>query len=393
MKVYFLLGGMVAVSLVAMTTASQAGFQFTAPVGQVQQEQPVPPLSNVLLPQVPDVQMNNAVMPAAPVGDVQSTPTPLTPEVAPTPAPMAQPVMQQQAASQNITPPAPRAPMATAPQTGIASLAPLNAQPVIHPAPAMQQAAPRPMPTSNGYAMAVGFGKDLPLVTALRQVVPADYTYVLDQSVPVSQTVSWNGGRPWNVVLQDMVEPLGLQSSVSGQRVTIMKAQSAIAPIQSAPVSEMTEVAPVTMPPVEAQQPQEIATYTPAAPVAPVMTPSDVMVQQQPTVQFSAPPTQIKPTSAVVPKVTRGTWIASKGDSLRTVLEEWTVQAGADMFWSSDYDYPLAGEVNISGTFEEAVQTLLQGFDRARPKPIARLHPNLPHGPAVLVVETRQTIE
>jgi len=74
-------------------------------------------------------------------------------------------------------------------------------------------------------------------------------------------------------------------------------------------------------------------------------------------------------------------------------LEEWSGQAGAEIFWSSDYDYPLAGEVNISGSFEEATETLLRGFEQARPKPVARLHPNLPHGPAVLVVETRQTLD
>jgi len=75
---------------------------------------------------------------------------------------------------------------------------------------------------------------------------------------------------------------------------------------------------------------------------------------------------------------------------LKTVLESWSNLEGVDLFWSADYDYDLIGDVNISGNFEEAVEELLKGFSDAKPKPVGRLHPNLPHGPAVLVIETSQ---
>jgi hypothetical protein len=90
----------------------------------------------------------------------------------------------------------------------------------------------------------------------------------------------------------------------------------------------------------------------------------------------------------VVPEVTQGQWTALSGTSLKTVLEDWSNIEGVDLFWSSDYDYPLVGDVNITGTYEEAVAGLLEGFSDAKPKPVGRLHPNLPHGPAVLLVET-----
>ncbi|PCI01896.1 MAG: hypothetical protein COB76_00315 [Alphaproteobacteria bacterium] len=318
-KKYIILCGVFGVAFVTPLSSAHAGFQFTAPAGQVNNQQPVPPLGGALLPQMPDMRIEGAAaMPTAPVQGVSSAPTSLLP-------------------TPNTTP------VSQAPKTGLSSLMPTSVQPVSQ--------APR---GPQGYAMAVGFGKDLPLVTALRQVVPQEYTYVLDDSVPMASNVSWEGGRPWDVVLNDMLAPLGLNASVSGHRVSI---NNGAAP----------QIAAATIMPKIQPRPQPVA-YTPAP-----------VVRAQ--------------TSMVVPRATRGAWIASRGDSLRNVLEEWSNQAGSDLFWSSDYDYPLAGEVNISGSFEEAVQTLLQGFEQARPKPIARLHPNLPHGPAVLVVETRQSID
>lgn len=358
MKKYMILGVALCGTVISGVQDAGAGFQFTAPVQQPRQEA-VPPLSNTLMPQVPDIQIEGQTsMPATPVTPVDTAPTPLLP----TPQPMEQmtPVIQSEPQPQQIKP-----------QTGISSLAPS--------APAMTPVqSPR---TSTGYEMAVGFGKDLPLVTALRQVVPNNYTYVLDESVPMSQNVSWEGGRPWNMVLSDMISPLGLTSSIQGNRVTITGAGTQSAIPDSTPV-------PVAEPVVPPAQPIAQQNFTPSPPIP---APQAMVVNPQPTIQFSAPPPA--PVSTVVPKVSRGSWVAERGDSLRNVLEEWSSQAGADMFWSSDYDYPLAGDVNISGTFEEAVQNLLRGFEQARPKPIGRLHPNLPHGPAVLVVETRQTLE
>ena len=95
---------------------------------------------------------------------------------------------------------------------------------------------------------------------------------------------------------------------------------------------------------------------------------------------------------SVIPEVTEGQWLAQSGASLKTVLESWSSLEGVDLFWSSDYDYILAGDVNINGTYEAAVKTLLEGFSQAQPKPMGRLHPNLPNGPAVLVIETRKVI-
>lgn len=55
-----------------------------------------------------------------------------------------------------------------------------------------------------------GFGKDLPLALALRQVVPARYAFSFGQGVNAGTKVSWVGGKPWNEVLEATLTPIGL---------------------------------------------------------------------------------------------------------------------------------------------------------------------------------------
>lgn len=77
------------------------------------------------------------------------------------------------------------------------------------------------------FSQALGFGKDLPLALALNQVIPDDFAYAFDPEVDAATIVSWEGGRPWNEVLQDMLAPVGLSSHIMRNRVMI-KPQSNI---------------------------------------------------------------------------------------------------------------------------------------------------------------------
>lgn len=85
-------------------------------------------------------------------------------------------------------------------------------------------------------------------------------------------------------------------------------------------------------------------------------------------------------------------WSADAGATLRSVLSRWSREAGVQLYWSSEYDYPLQADVMLNGTYEKAVSTLLDGMRDAQPRPLGRLHPNPPDGPAVLIIETRHVI-
>ncbi len=81
-------------------------------------------------------------------------------------------------------------------------------------------------PAGGGYAQAVGFGRDLPLALALSQVVPAEYSYAFGKNVDVSASVSWQGGKPWPEVLNDMLAQSGMVAIIDNNQITIQAAHS-----------------------------------------------------------------------------------------------------------------------------------------------------------------------
>lgn len=76
--------------------------------------------------------------------------------------------------------------------------------------------AQRPM-----FPIAKGFGKDIPLSFAARQIIPNSFHIGFDDAVARNQTVSWTGGRPWPAVLHDVVHGAGLHFRTIGQTVRI----------------------------------------------------------------------------------------------------------------------------------------------------------------------------
>lgn len=65
-------------------------------------------------------------------------------------------------------------------------------------------------PRQPHLVLARGFGHQVPLAFAVRQIVPATvkvhFALAVDQTTPVD----WKGGRPWNAVLWSAIHPLGL---------------------------------------------------------------------------------------------------------------------------------------------------------------------------------------
>ena len=71
-------------------------------------------------------------------------------------------------------------------------------------------------PTARPYfRLATGFGRDVPLSFAIRQVVPAHVKVVFDDGIDRSALVSWQGGRPWNDVIRTAVKTIGLHVTLS----------------------------------------------------------------------------------------------------------------------------------------------------------------------------------
>jgi len=411
---------LVAASVVVLSaSAAQAGFQWTAPAGGIPQAA-APRSNEVIVPRnggAPrELPPRAAAAPIAPVmteslpGNIDNiqagNPVRTTPDGPAAAAPIFGNGMTNDPITWNQGANAPRGPQNIMPAetvslypqpagmaTGVVPVPPATA---MAPIMAPQQLSPvattittttmAPAPSGYGmYEMAEGFGRDLPLVMAIRQIVPAQYGFVFDQGIDTNTKVSWQGGQPWDIVLQNTLAASGLSAKINGNVVTIARSTTQVASAGMLPGMGAPNIGvpggPVVMTDVVQTTTVKEMTATPVAmtSAAPIV---DMGGMGMGYVNAAAPRT--------ADLLSNSTWSAPRNSSLRSILEQWSERVGVELYWASEYDYPIQSAVSLQGTFEEAVQTLLKGLSESKPRPMGRLHPNAPNGPAVLVIETRQ---
>ena len=82
----------------------------------------------------------------------------------------------------------------------------------------------RQIAESKRFATARGFGRQVPLTFAIRQIVPSKVKVVLTDDVNPDDLVDWDGGRAWVEALRAAVRPLNLRVTVTPMTVTISRA-------------------------------------------------------------------------------------------------------------------------------------------------------------------------
>ncbi len=120
-----------------------------------------------------------------------------------------------------------------------------------------------------------------------------------------------------------------------------------------------------------------------------------------PSYVADAPPVAMEPrTSAADPTSAYaqgtggrgGQWKAPKGGSLQSVLQQWAAQSNVEVLWYATGGYPIKDDINQGGTFESALQTVLQTYENDNNRPVARLNTDPLSGRKVLVVESDRTL-
>ena len=71
--------------------------------------------------------------------------------------------------------------------------------------------------------LARGFGDDVPLDFAVKQIVPPSLRVEYGATVDRQLRVSWKGGKPWQQVLRSLVVPIGLRLVLAGRVVQIVE--------------------------------------------------------------------------------------------------------------------------------------------------------------------------
>jgi hypothetical protein len=81
------------------------------------------------------------------------------------------------------------------------------------------------------------------------------------------------------------------------------------------------------------------------------------------------------------------TWRAMHGAGLQEVLDVWTSQAHVNLLWMAGHDFPVMKSISAQGTFESAVQGLLEQYQGEDERPVGKIYNDPATGKRVLLVE------
>ncbi|MCC6597870.1 MAG: TcpQ domain-containing protein [Alphaproteobacteria bacterium] len=284
--------------------------------------------------------------------------------------------IQNDPAVSAAAPPPPMAEIAPTPE-GMAA----PAQRMEMPAPAAQ-VEKEAAPSAPELAHIEGFGTDIPLALALREVVPPEYAYAFGDGVNPGYRISWNGGKNWLEVVREMVAPLSLRADIRGNVVVIssMHAPSA-APVAGEKRSDAEGVQnnseKTTLYSVRRQaitNPGEDSAVQPPETLGAIenMLSAEEMAEAVPVPAApSREDAEFAPVSvnALAENPSRNEiWEARVGDSLRRTLDGWSKKANFELVWESSHDYTVNTDILVSGDVRRALKTVMISGDEAQPQ-------------------------
>jgi YD repeat-containing protein len=450
LKTALLLSSVVSASIVLSGGTVHAGFEWTPPsqsepgLSEIQNEVPsrmlpdetglVPPMDeNVVanpMPEEAGLGMEDAISasPSVPQNNVQ-TQTYVSPPVDDG-APLSV-VAPASAPIHNLSPE----------QVLKAPSAPVSARAQYIP-PAVSTPASSPMPVQAAEPVSPmdetvnGFGKDVPLITAVRQLVPASYTYKFTPDVDLGTRVSWNGGQSLSNTLSSVLASGGYTYDLQGNMISITSTHqksAAVSPAMAPPQDNLRDIpgfndviqqniaqaeaeAENIAPPIEQiastpdiAQEKQVYVKPMSSPVS-LVTPKveynaadDMMVPlmeeaSASTAKMVAPPapfangmhpTYLPVSLSSYPETQQvRTWNVKRNSDLKSTLAGWTRQAGVGLQWNADRNFRVDYMVWVDGTFEEAIDVLMKGYaDKEGPVPHTRFELQQNQQP-VLVVDT-----
>lgn len=225
----------------------------------------------------------------------------------------------------------------------------------------------KPAAAADKDRLVTASGKNIPLYSAVRTIVPPAWAVKLspDVSAKFRGSLSWTGNDQWPYVLTKSLKAAGLTPVIDERRkeVTVIFA----APVKS----EASKVSPDVLAKNNAATTKKLlngGTLTP--PVVPVVTPpfKQPVVMKAPPVKpvVVAPPMPVKPALR--------TWTIAKGSTLSKAYEQWASGETCSaqnvkwsVRWDSGTDYPIDYPLTFNAAdFETATSQLFNLYQHAQ---------------------------
>lgn len=179
-----------------------------------------------------------------------------------------------------------------------------------------------------------GFGRDVPMSAAMRQVVPDGWSVSYGVGVDANTRVTWRGAEDWRQVVDGMAGSRGLVVSYETEQRTVRVTR------QGDPVARVS------------------ADPARSARGGFVMVPMRTAAQGEGWQSYGG---------GAQTGAATGAWRADKDRPLRSVLAEWAERAGWQVVWNSGFEYRLEAGASFGGDFIQASGDLLRSMQSVRP--------------------------
>ena len=215
-----------------------------------------------------------------------------------------------------------------------------------------------PTPHKEESSRASGDSRRMPIITAVRTVIPVKWQYSIQGTELRQKQVPYPKNIPWRKALMDMATATDSTVDINAKArlvtFTPKGTPSAPATTQSAvaaPVSSESPVVATALADAAATSKSAPATTnTPAPPATPKV--EATSIPASPAVTIVAEPVSLPE------------WPLSQG-SLRTQLDVWASRASWQLIWNADTDLDMQASASFRGNFVAAVTQLFEGLHAA----------------------------
>lgn len=227
-----------------------------------------------------------------------------------------------------------------------------------------------------------GFGNDIPLSFAIKQIVPQNYNIEYGNTVNLSKKVDWNGGRDWKDILSDLAQKENLMITFKGQTVSVNSIEKTQ---KGGKGFELVKTAGRTGNSVNIEPGQDnivisdkvsSENHSPMYPTTP-HTRSNIPSADELTMAYNdlRPYEQSNKNNGGMVNLqnpdmvvsSTQTWIISSNKKLSETFREWSKRTDWEIIWNTSYDYPIMADAKFEGDFVQAVTTLIGSMENAKP--------------------------
>lgn len=236
--------------------------------------------------------------------------------------------------------------------------APAVAQTALHePTTSAPQKAVAPTPPSSPKGSHASDGKMMPIITAVRTVIPVGWQYRVEGTKLRQAHVPYPRNVAWRIALTDIATATDSSVTIDGNAKLVSFTPKGMQPVTA--TAQPPVAAPVSpeSPAVDSAL-NDAAAQTKSAAAAPETPPAD------------APKIEATPVPATSPAVTivaepmLPEWQLTPG-SLHVQLEGWAGRAGYQLVWNADTDLDMQSRASFRGNFVAAITQLFEGLHAA----------------------------